>query len=134
MSGLSKLSVPADRTEYSSKSDLVFALHDWAIKEKFSFRVAKSSGASWRCAQKECPWKVQGWRIEGDGDEELDDQDINAEGDTDSEAEVAGGEEQAGRRKRRSWTMTLVIVNGNHQCIGAAVLTHRSSSCQDWLD
>ncbi|OBT38691.1 hypothetical protein VE00_10840 [Pseudogymnoascus sp. WSF 3629] len=50
MSSLSELLVPADRTEYSSKSELVFALHDWAVKEKFSFRVAKSSGASWRCA------------------------------------------------------------------------------------
>jgi hypothetical protein len=143
MSGLSELLVPADRTEYSSKSELVFALHDWAVKEKFSFRVAKSSGASWRCAQKECPWKVRGevrkrWRIEGDGDEESEEEeDVNAEGNTDSEAEAeaeAEAEEQLGRRKRRSRTMTLVIVNGNHQCIGAAVLTHRSSSCQDWLD
>jgi hypothetical protein len=117
MSSLSKLLVPTDRTEYSSKSKLVFALHDWAVKEKFSFRVAKSSGASWRCAQKECPWKVRGevrkrWRIEGDGDEE---EDVNAEGNTDSEAEVAGAEKQLGWQKRRSRTMTLVIVNGNHQ-------------------
>jgi hypothetical protein len=75
------------------------------------------------------------WRIEGDGDEESEEEeDVNAEGNTDSEAEVAGAEEQPGRRKRRSRTMTLVIVNGSHQCIGAAVRTHRSSSCQDWLD
>jgi hypothetical protein len=120
MSGLLELVIPSNRSEYSSIDDLTFALHDWAVKEKFSFRRAKSSGASWVCATKEetgCQWKVRGeaqkrWRIEGEGEEE--------------------GEEEDDNEEARLYT--LVIVHGDHQCVGAMAKSHRSSAAHEWLD
>jgi hypothetical protein len=53
MPGLLELVVSLNGSEYSSIEDITFALHDWAIKEKFSFRRVKSSGVSWVCATKE---------------------------------------------------------------------------------
>jgi hypothetical protein len=46
MAGLLELIVPTNGSEYSSIEDITFALHDWAVKEKFSFGRAKSSGVS----------------------------------------------------------------------------------------
>ena len=113
MSGLHELIVPADRTEYSSVDELEFALHDWVVKEKFAFRHAKSSGATWHCAHKDigCQWKVRGerkkrWRAEEEDD---DDDDL-------------------------SCSYTLVIVHSDHYCVGAGTSTHRSSSRMEWLD
>src|SRR4051794_18469751 len=71
MAALNDLVRPADRSEYTSLADITFALHDWAVKEKFSFRRNHSTGLSWSCATKEtsgCRWKVRGerqkrWRI-----------------------------------------------------------------------
>jgi hypothetical protein len=63
MSGLLELIIPSNGSEFSLIGDITFALPDWAIKEKFSFRRAKSSGVSWVCATREksgCQWKVRG--------------------------------------------------------------------------
>jgi hypothetical protein len=114
MAGLYELVVPSNGSEYTSIEDITFALHDWAVKEKFSFRRAKSSGASWVCATREqtgCQWKVREeaqkrWRIEGE--EESDDEEARL--------------------------YTLVIVHGDHQCHGNGVKTHRSSSSHEWLN
>ena len=116
MAGLLEIVIPLNGSEYSSIEDLTFALHDWAVKDKFSFRRAKSSGASWVCATKEetgCQWKVRGeaqkrWRIEGEGEEE----------DGDEEARL----------------FTLVIVHGDHLCASNGVKSRRSSSSHEWLD
>jgi hypothetical protein len=116
MSGLLELVIPSNGSEFSSIGDITFALHDWAVKEKFSFRRAKSSGVSWVCATREtsgCQWKVRGevrkrWRISG-------------------EEETDGDDEEA-------CLYTLVIVYGDHQCHGNWVKTHRSSSSHEWLD
>jgi hypothetical protein len=118
MAGLLELVVPSNGSEYTSIEDITFALYDWAVKEKFSFRRAKSSGVSWVCATREqtgCQWKVRGevqkrWRIEGEEEEE-------GQGD-DEEARL----------------YTLVIVHSDHQCHGNGVKTHRSSSSHEWLD
>lgn len=54
MVGLLELVIPFfNGSEYSSIKDITFALHDWAVKEKFSFWWVKSSGVSWVCATKE---------------------------------------------------------------------------------
>jgi hypothetical protein len=43
-SGLFEFVVPLNGSEYTSIENITFALHDWAVKGKFSFRRAKSSG------------------------------------------------------------------------------------------
>lgn len=115
MAGLLELIVPANGSEYSSIEDITFALHDWAVKEKFSFRRAKSSGVSWVCATREqtgCQWKVRGeiqrrWKVEE-----------RTDGLADNEARL----------------YTLVVVHNDHQCHSSGVRTHRSSSSHEWLD
>ena len=80
MSGLNELVRPADRSKYASLTDITFALHDWAAKDRFSFRRGHTAGLSWVCATKEtsgCQWKVRGerqkrWRAEMEiGDSEV---------------------------------------------------------------
>jgi hypothetical protein len=46
MSGLNELVRPADRSKYASLTDITFALHDWAAKDKFSFRRGHTAGLS----------------------------------------------------------------------------------------
>ena len=120
MAGLLELVVPSNGSEYSSIEDITFALHNWAVKDKFSFWWVKSSGVLWVCVtrkQTSCQWKVQGeiqkcWRLEG---------------------EVEGeGEGQANNEE--ACLYTLVIVHGDHQCHGNRVKTHHSSSLHEWLD
>jgi len=139
MSGLFDLVHPSDRSEYTSVEDVTFALHDWAVKDKFSFRRAKSSGASWVCATKDtngCRWKVRAERQrrcrimqekEGGRDGDTGEEDSNEDGEEDGEEDNCEKEEEA-------CLYTLVIVHGDHTCHGDAVKTHRSSSSKEWLD
>ena len=121
MSGLNDLVRPADRSEYTSVADITFALHDWAVKDKFSFRCGHTAGLSWVCATKEtsgCQWKVRGerhkrWR---------------------AETEIGEAEENEGDDDGHARLLTLVIVHGDHTCHGNGVRTHRSSSSKEWLD
>ena len=121
MSGLNELVRPADRSEYASLADITFALHDWAVKDKFSFRRGHTAGLSWVCATKEtsgCQWKVRverqkRWR---------------------AEMEIGEAEENEGDDDEHAQLLTLVIVHGDHTCHGDVVKTHRSWSSKEWLD
>jgi hypothetical protein len=127
MSGLNELVRPADRSEYASLADITFALHDWAVKDKFSFRRGHMSGLSWVCAAKEisgCQWKVRGekqkrWRV---GVETMG-----------AEVETKESEEEDDNDEHPRF-LTLVIVHSDHTCHGDVVKTHRSSSSKEWLD
>jgi hypothetical protein len=65
MAALDQLSVPVDGLEFVSFDDLSFALDDWAVKEKFAFRVKnKEAGIGvYICAQAQtlgCQWRCTG--------------------------------------------------------------------------
>jgi hypothetical protein len=65
MAAIDLLAVPTAGTEYSSFDDLEFALHDWAVKEKFSFRIVRKEARSstYVCAAKGttgCTWRCNG--------------------------------------------------------------------------
>jgi len=56
MSATTQLEVPIDSTEYASWLEVRKALDDWAIKDKFSFRVVKKEPvrATYCCKNKGC--------------------------------------------------------------------------------
>jgi len=57
MSSLQELTVPYNGQEFLDIDTLLLALHDWAVKEKFSFRTEKREAgrASWTCLEDGCP-------------------------------------------------------------------------------
>ncbi|KAI9673276.1 MAG: hypothetical protein M1829_004341 [Trizodia sp. TS-e1964] len=75
MASLALLSVPEDASVYISLDDLVLALDNWAIKDKFAFQTAsrKKDWASFVCAESlpsgdqqvmDCAWNARGKRLE----------------------------------------------------------------------
>ncbi len=53
--------MPEDGTEFFELDDILLALDDWAVKEKFVFRTERrdSSRDSWICADDGCPWRCR---------------------------------------------------------------------------
>lgn len=110
MTSLALLSVPVDGTEYNSIDDLLFDLHDWAVKLSFTFRTQRrnKSRAFWVCAFAEelnCKWRVR-----------VGPNYANLEA---SEA-------------FQSWT--LIIEDGVHTCASRGEVDFAAATNHGWLD
>lgn len=111
MASLSELAVPIDGSEYLDLDALLHALHDWAVKQKFCFRVAKrdKTRALFLCAEAEdlgCTWRCRAAPNFGDDDDDDD--------------------------PPESWT--LFIEESIHSCMGRGQRTHSSATKHEWLD
>jgi hypothetical protein len=104
MASLETLRMPVDGQEFLDLDALSLALDDWAVKEKFAFRVERrdAHGATWVCAEEwegdgECPWRCRARR----------------------------GEDE-------SWV--LALLEPQHRCVTRGERIRRSSSKKEWLD
>src|SRR2546429_1511281 len=105
MASLAELSVPLDGTEYLDFDALSRALDDWAVKAKFVYRTKRR----------------------------------DAEGATyvcaDAGAEAGGCSWMCrGRVVEGEELVVLVVVDGEHRCVGRGVRKFSSSSKKEWLD
>ena len=110
MTALPLLRVPVDRTEYNSVDELIFALHDWAVKLSFTFRTERrtKSRASFVCAfaaDLGCKWRVRG---------------------SPNYAHLEDNEAP------ESWT--LIIEDGTHTCASRNEMDFSSATNHKWLD